>query len=128
MNREVREKLIEYARIGRTITYGQLNEQLQLGYDFHGTPSHRSDIGDELGEISEFEHNKERPLLSALVVRSGSGYEGDGFYEICEHLGYGSRDSLKKNRKKFDEEQKQRCYDFWQDDSKYRKYLRNVSS
>lgn len=121
MNREIRSLLIQYARIGRTISYSQLNEQLQLGYDFN-LEFHRSQIGEDLGDVSTYEHLKGRPLLSALVVQQGSNYEGDGFYKLCENLGYGNWETLKQNRTDFDEIQKDRCFDFWNDDIKYKSF------
>lgn len=122
MNQDIRRLLIETARIkGATISYSQLNEQCGLGYDFN-LDLHRKQIGEDLGIISEHEHQQGRPLLSALVVRKGSEYEGDGFYRLCETLGFGDAETLKRNRKVFDAEQKQRCYHFWRDDKKYDQY------
>jgi hypothetical protein len=123
MDREIRKKLIECARLPNgTISYSELNEELHLGYDFVGTPRHRKEIGDDLGDVSEFEHKEGRPLLSALVVRKGDGSEGTGFYELCEELGYGTQEYLMKNRKAFDKEQKNRCYEFWQKHENYVKH------
>ena len=46
----------------------------------------RNEIGKILGDISKFEHDKKRPLLSALVIRKGDSFEGDGFYRMAEEL------------------------------------------
>lgn len=116
----MRSYLIETARIKSTVTYTQLNSQLGNLYDF-SIPYDRKRIGEDLGEISEFEHKNGRPLLSALVVRSSDGYEGDGFYKLCDYLGYGHWENLKKS-KTFDDERKQECYDFWRDNSNYSKF------
>jgi len=122
MNTAIRKLLIETARIeGHTISYSTLNEQCELGYDF-SLDYHRKMIGEDLGELSEYEHKAGRPLLSALVVHKGSNYEGDGFYRLCENLGFGDAESLKRNRKTFDAERKQECYDFWSDEENYKKF------
>ena len=34
-----------------------------------------------LGNVSVYEHEHGRPLLSALVVHAGTGQAGDGFYK-----------------------------------------------
>jgi len=120
MNRDIRNKLIECARLKCTISYSTLNDQLQLGYDFI-IEHHRKLIGEDLGEISTYEHAKDRPLLSALVVRKGSGYEGDGFYKLCEKLGYGSWETLKRS-KKFDEDRQNECFEYWRNDENYKKH------
>lgn len=81
----------------------------------------RAEIGKILGEVSASEHNAKRPLLSALVIIKGTGEQGDGFYQLCEDLGYGSWKKL-KNDITFDSFQINRCYDFWNDQSNYDKY------
>lgn len=120
MDRDIRAKLIEYARIKRTLSYSQLNDQLQLGYDFN-IKHDRKLIGDDLGDISCYEHSKRRPLLSALVVRKGSGHEGDGFYKLCEKLGYGDWRILRRSSE-FDLKRQQECFDFWRSNDNYRRF------
>ena len=41
-----------------------------------------------LDRISIFEHQRGRPLLSALVVQASTGHAGDGFARLCRSLGY----------------------------------------
>jgi len=91
-----------------------------LGFNFRESPYDRKEIGRILGEISAFEHSNDRPLLSALVL-SKSLEEGDGFYRLCEELGYGSYRKLKGDPT-FAPIQMNRCYEFWQNDSNYAKY------
>lgn len=97
MNQKVRSFLIELARkkSQQLISYQKLSDTCSLGLNMQDNPSDRSEMGRILGEISVFEHENERPLLSALVIRSGDHYEGDGFYKLAEELGYGDWKKLK---------------------------------
>jgi hypothetical protein len=121
MNHEVRLFLIELARKRHGfIFYQDLSDKCNLGFNFRESPYDRKEIGRILGEISAFEHSNDRPLLSALVL-SKSLEEGDGFYRLCEELGYGSYRKLKGDPT-FAPIQMNRCYEFWQNDSNYAKY------
>jgi len=80
MRHDVREKLIEVARKGETITYGDLMKSFGIS---------RRYIGAVVGEISGHEYSKGRPLMSAIVVRSNSststcpkGVPGGGFFGL----------------------------------------------
>ena len=42
-------------------------------------------LGDVLGNVSVFEHDHDRPLISALVVQAGTHQAGDGFYKGLLH-------------------------------------------
>lgn len=114
MNQEVRKYLIEnVARFkGATIGYQTLCDQCGLGLQMQASEYDRAEIGRVLGEISTYEYQRDRPLLSALVVNKTSGYEGDGFYKLCEELGFGDWEKLRR-QKNFDIEQKNRCWEFW---------------
>jgi hypothetical protein len=86
MRRDVRRKLIQVAKDGMTITYGQLMKEFHIP---RGHPTPGVGIGYVVGTISEYEDSKGRPLLSAIVVRSGSasricpkGSTGGGFFGI----------------------------------------------
>ena len=57
----------------------------------------RTKIGTILGEISQFEFENDRPLLSSLVIQSGKNDPSSGFYELCEQLGLGKAKNLKKD-------------------------------
>lgn len=73
--RAIRKKLIEVAKQKGTITYNGLNLELNLHLDFK-MENDRSLIGTMLGNISTFEFQHGRPLLSALVVNYSGAYEG----------------------------------------------------
>lgn len=121
MNEQVRTKLIELARKKRTITYQELSDACKLGLVMADSEFARAEIGRILGEVSAFEFHAQRPLLSALVISKGKGEQGDGFYRLCEELGYGSWKKLKNNIT-FDSLQINRCYNFLADDNNYNLY------
>jgi hypothetical protein len=118
MNERVRSVLIELARQGKTITYQELSDQCQLGLIMRESEFARAEIGRILGEISAYEHKNGRPLLSSLVISKGDNYQGDGFYKLCEELGFGNWKKL-KNDISFEIGQMNSCYSFWKNDKTY---------
>jgi hypothetical protein len=124
MNKEVRKYLIENVACfkGATIGYQVLCDQCQLGLKMKDSEYDRAEIGRIIGEISAFEHTNKRPLLSPLVTNKTTGYEGDGFYKLCEELGFGDWQKLKRERRKFDKEQKEKCWEFWGIENNRKKY------
>lgn len=66
--------LIEVAKRGAFITYGELMKKL-------GGPG-RGYIGEVIGQISETEVSEGRPKLSAIVVRSDTQMVGGGFFGL----------------------------------------------
>lgn len=121
MNETVRQKLIEIARKGRSITYQDLCDECNLGLVMRNSEYERAEIGRILGAISSFEHHHKRPLISSLVLSKGDSYQGDGFYKLCEELGFGPWKKL-KNDVTFDALQMNACYAFWKDDNNYEKF------
>ncbi|HMJ69762.1 MAG TPA: hypothetical protein VK508_12750 [Cyclobacteriaceae bacterium] len=75
-----------------------------------------------LGEVSEFENNSGRPLISAMAIYKDSrrNDHGDGFYMVAEKLGKGSFKNLKYGLFGFAEAEA--CRRFWQDEGNYGKY------
>lgn len=80
--------LIEVAQRGETISYKELAQRL-------GTPTHGHALGKVLGpildEINMWSSARGIPLVSSVVVRTSgptAGYPGDGFYRLCQRLGY----------------------------------------
>jgi hypothetical protein len=102
MNTLVRQKLIEIAKQRKTIQYQKLSDVCNLGLSMQDEPQDRLEIGRIVGEISEYEFENNRPLLSAVVVSDLANGPGNGFYELSENLGQysGSRDINKR-------------YEFW---------------
>ena len=121
MNTVVRSVLIEVARKQKIIHYQELCDACKLKLDMYNNPNDRTEIGRILGEISEYEFDKERPLLSAIVLTK-NGEEGDGFFKLCEYLGITNSWKKLKNDDLFVIEEIKRCHEFWADNGNYSKY------
>jgi len=65
---------------GAKIEYQQLAKAIDPQEHYWAWPRFRG-LGDVLGNVSVFEHEHDRPLLSALVVQAGTHQAGDGFYK-----------------------------------------------
>lgn len=124
MNETVRKKLIELARKRgeQSITYQELSDECNLGLVMRDSEYARAEIGRILGEVSAYEYKHKRPLLSSLVLSKGSGYEGDGFFKLCEELGFGPWRKLQRDDL-FPIKEMKKCYEFWKDDIKYAQHL-----
>lgn len=84
--------------------------------------SDRALIGEWLGEISVYEYENERPLLSCLITHQDKMREqGDGFYKLCEDLLGIPWQDLKAD-KKWENKQIAECYEFWLDPENYKNY------
>ena len=82
---DLRGLLIEAARRGDLINYAPLGAQYDLDM---ANPQHRIRIGQMLGEISRFEVQHGRPMLSSIVVHGGSEpLPGKGFFRLGLELG-----------------------------------------
>jgi len=77
--RRIRERLIEKAKAGELIEYGEF---IYGGYGVARGQGAPWKIGDVLGEISENEYRAGRPLLSAICVLRASGMPSSGFWEL----------------------------------------------
>jgi hypothetical protein len=123
MNNSIRTYLIELARqkANQTVTYQKLSDDCNLGFNMRENPHERKEIGSLLGDISRFEFEQKRPLLSALVIRFGDNSEGDGFYQLAEELGLGNWKKLKKEGL-FEAIEIGKCIAFWSDNTNYLKY------
>ncbi len=121
MLKEIRSQLIELARMNGTWSYSMLNDQLQLGLNFDDI-SHRKLVGDWLEEISLYELEKERPLISSMIVhKSGKKEQGNGYYKLCEKLYIRPWLELKEDRQ-FEKDRIKECYSFWKNNDNYKKY------
>jgi hypothetical protein len=120
MNEKVRSYLIELARkkVNQTVAYQKLSDDCGLGLKMTEGQHIRKEIGRILGEISEYEHNNKRPLLSALVVHAKDGEEGDGFFKMAESMGYGNWKKLKADA--FEVRQIAECINKWSNEKFYR--------
>ncbi len=92
IERTLRRFLIEVARQNRTTTYTEMARVLRAFTPVRLEPPY-SPMHAWLGNISRFEHESNRPLLSAVVVRVDSGRPGAGFFDLAtNYLGFGYDD------------------------------------
>jgi hypothetical protein len=76
----IHEELKVVAKAGQTRFYGDLSELIDL-------PPRSRRLYQILDSINLHEHEEERPLLSALVVRRGFGIPGSRFFVQARNLG-----------------------------------------
>jgi hypothetical protein len=91
---QVRQYLIEKAKktdllrpFQAKVIYGDLCKAIDPEEHQWAWPRFRG-IGKVLGRISTFEHERGRPMLSALVVQAGSMQAGTGFAGLGRDLGF----------------------------------------
>jgi len=101
--------------------YQRLCDKCSLNLNMYNNPADRGRIGIILGNISIFEYKNNRPLISSVVV-SQNYEQGDGFYKLCEELGFGNWKKIKEDRADF--EMTRECYDFWHKEENFIKFSR----
>lgn len=105
----VYRQLITAAQYRGLVTYTQVARILGIHSLGHNMARQ---VGQVLGEISEDEHNTDRPMLSAVAVGSG-GMPGEGFFVLARRLqkftGANSADE-----RRFWETERERVYEVWQ--------------
>ncbi|MBN1454587.1 MAG: hypothetical protein JW963_26455 [Anaerolineales bacterium] len=84
IHEEIYKRLIDEARRESTITYREVAEITGLDLE---KPDHRNQLSWILGEISTYEHEQGRPLLSVIVVLSDIQQPSYGFYTLACDLG-----------------------------------------
>jgi hypothetical protein len=110
---QIRRVLIEVASQKTPISYGQLNAQAPLHLDLN-MPNDRDYLDRLLGDISEYEHGKDRPLLAALVVNGKGTHKGKPdkiFFELAEELGRYDSEADKEQWLKLEQGQ---LYEEWE--------------
>jgi len=109
--RKVTAKLRALATLKETIGYQHLADAVQLGMDMH-LANDRRRIGVLLGDISTAEHEKGRPMLSAIVCHANEIplNPGPGFYECARHLG---RLPHAVPEREFHEKELAAVFEFW---------------
>ena len=100
------EELKEVARAGQTRFYGDLSEVIEL----HPRSSRFHSI---LDTISRHEHNRGRPLLSALAVARGYRIPGSGFFDMAANLGKHDFGGDSTAHVVFWADEVQRLWDYW---------------
>jgi len=78
----LRDRLVEIAAAGGTITYDALRRELDL----------EGDIVPALRALSVAEDEAGRGLLTAVVVRPDTGRPGDGWFRLAAERGRDVRD------------------------------------
>ena len=106
MNTAIHNKLMEVARLQSTITYSELGFLVDLDVN---VGSDRAEMGRILGEVSRYEHEAGRPLLSAVVTRK-DGEPGKGFYALARELGM---IAPRASRIAFWSQELKKVYDHW---------------
>ena len=101
-------ELITAARYRGTVTY----QEIALIMGLHPAGAHMgTETGQVLGEISEDEHLRGRPMLSAIAV-GVSEFPGDGFFALAGKLGK-LTDSTADGKRKFWEKERDAVYETW---------------
>ena len=105
----IRRILIDIAGKGVTITYTDLCSRAGLELDM----TKREDayrLGDIIGDISIYEVQHGRPMLSSVVLTKKNN-EGNGFFRLAEKL-FGSSIS-KREEKEFQDEMIAQTHLYW---------------
>lgn len=107
MNEILYEILKEVARHGRITYYADISPQ--FGLDM-ANQQDRNEIGALLGEISTYEKNQGRPLLSVVVIHRDNNVPGLGFFNLARELNvYNGADDVL-----FFIQELRRVHDYWQ--------------
>ena len=122
MNQEVRKFLIDQCVKGQPIYYEAIGQI--LGLDL-GLESQRQILSKTLGEISAFEHEHDRPLISSIAIYKQKNDHGYGFYNLCEELGIVKATKLSKELYGFT--QIEECKRFWQKPENYKAFVELAS-
>lgn len=77
-------RLIEATIKRKTVDYKEIGEIMGI---FQPGDHLSKETGQMLGEISQFEHKHNRPLLSAVVISPTLKMPGDGFFKMAAELG-----------------------------------------
>jgi hypothetical protein len=84
--------LIEQARAGQTITYGELARALNP--DFNPRDRHHVKLINSLYSINRYCFEQKMPLFGSLVVRASDRRQGEGFYAVAHEFGVLNSDDL----------------------------------
>jgi alkylated DNA nucleotide flippase Atl1 len=98
------QKLQELARSKRATTYTDIA-------NLAGIELRDQNFGEILHEINRQEHDKDHPLLSALVTHGKGSMPGEGFFESAKRLRV--FEGIGAGRREFWLVEKQRIFDYW---------------
>lgn len=116
------KETIEYYKVYSALIYAA-KDQKKLNYTdiakIMNLPETGQHMGAETGhllcEISENEHNNERPLLGAVVVKSNMGIPGDGFFTFACQLHKLKENATPEQKKLFWKNELNQVYEKWSD-------------
>ena len=104
----LRETLIDMARRRDVIFYRPVADLLGIVTD---RLDHCSELFDALDEVSTYEHEHGRPLLSVVVVhKEGDRQPGDGFFKMAKRNGVQQPD---EDNETFFVAELNRAHDYW---------------
>lgn len=106
---DIREVLVDVARKQELTHYEAIAPIAGLDMT---NPDHRTKIGEMLGDISSFEHQYGRPMLSAVVIHKGGSEPGQGFFKCAADLGLFNGQTADQ-RLAFFARELGRLYDYW---------------
>lgn len=112
MNIDVYNKLIKIAKKGGIISYQDISSQCNLKLNMQNI-SDRNKLAGLLGDISIFEVNNNRHMLSVVVINQTENKSGSGFFELAEQLGLYNGSNNDFQREKFFSDELNKCYDYW---------------
>lgn len=111
--RLVRDEMIQAARNGTTITYGDIADIMGLPPRGHYMAK---EVGQVSGEISEDEHIQGRPMLSAVAISTERRRPGPGFFGLARDMRI-LHGSSEQDERRFWAAEKAAVYDTWREDS-----------
>jgi len=101
---EMRDILINLARIKQPIAYSELAAQLQTAYIHYRAPA----FGQILRDIAAEEEDAGRPMLAVLVVNKQTGICGAGFFKHAAAKGHDVAEP-----EQFWQDELTRVHDYW---------------
>ena len=110
----VRQRLVELAQAGRWAHYAEVGALVNLNM---ASPGDRTRLSSVLDSISRDEFRDGRPLLSAVVILSGTNppMPGNGFFTMARQIGAftgGSREDAQR----FHQAELERVFEHWQNE------------
>lgn len=130
MNEKVRDYLITVARQKeKFVFYSEVVKDCGLNIDLGFPPDHER-FSNLLKDVSKFEFENGRPLITALVMYKDvrKNDHGRGFYKLANELGFGKAKDLQDSG--FAVEEADKCRRFWQNEANYKMFssLKNVTA
>jgi hypothetical protein len=107
--KKMRRWLIAVAAGRGTVPYSEVGERfgIEEGYKW-------AEVAREVGAISEYEIEHERPMLSVVVVHKEDGFPGEGFFTWALDLGRMKRTKKDpKNKVEFFVDELKAAHDYW---------------